>query len=123
MSYKSQSDLYLEDNVSKYPAIELLCKLGYTYISPEECMRERGTLTGVLLKGYAIIMTTHMPNHAIILGGKTAILNKSGELICGNTEEIVTDENLQEIYQVDVRVVDVKEAGGKVCVFVQDQAR
>ncbi|MCR5006236.1 MAG: type I restriction endonuclease subunit R [Clostridiales bacterium] len=50
MSYKSQSDLYLEDNVSKYPAIELLCKLGYTYISPEECMRERGTLTGVLLK-------------------------------------------------------------------------
>lgn len=50
MSYKSQSDLYLEDNVSKYPAIELLCKLGYTYISPEECMRERGTLIGVLLK-------------------------------------------------------------------------
>ena len=50
MSYKSQSDLYLEDKVSKYPAIELLCKLGYTYISPEECMRERGTLTGVLLK-------------------------------------------------------------------------
>ena len=73
-------------------------------------------------KGYAIIMTTHMPNHAIILGGKNAILNKSGELICGNTEEIVTDENLQEIYQVDVRVVDVIEAGGKVCVFVQDQA-
>ena len=26
MSYKSQSDLYLEDNISKYPAIELLCK-------------------------------------------------------------------------------------------------
>lgn len=50
MSYKSQSDLYLEDNVSKYPAIELLCKLGYTYISPEECMRERGSLTGVLLR-------------------------------------------------------------------------
>ena len=74
-------------------------------------------------KGYAIIMTSHMPNHAIILGGKIAILNRSGELICGNTEEIVTDENLQDIYQVDVRVVEVPEAGGKVCVFVQDQAR
>ena len=51
MGYKHQSDLYLEDNISKYPAIELLCKLGYTYISPDECMNERGTLYNVLLKG------------------------------------------------------------------------
>lgn len=50
MSYKTQSDLYLEDNISKYPAIELLCKLGFEYISPEECARQRGTLYDVLLK-------------------------------------------------------------------------
>lgn len=50
MSYKNQSDLYLEDNISKYPAIELLCKLGFTYISPEDCMVQRGTLYDVLLK-------------------------------------------------------------------------
>ena len=50
MSYKNQSDLYLEDNASKYPAIELLCRLGYTYILPEECMEQRGTLYNVLLK-------------------------------------------------------------------------
>lgn len=50
MSYKTQSDLYLEDNISKYPAIELLCKLGFEYISPEECIRQRGTLYDVLLK-------------------------------------------------------------------------
>ncbi|MBR6430727.1 MAG: ABC transporter ATP-binding protein [Oscillospiraceae bacterium] len=74
-------------------------------------------------KGYAVIMTTHMPNHAIMLQGKTAILNRSGELICGETEQIVTDENLRDIYQVDVRVVDVAEAGGKLCVFAQNQLR
>lgn len=50
MSYKNQSDLYLEDNISKYPAIELLCKLGFTYISPEDCMAQRGSLYDVLLK-------------------------------------------------------------------------
>ena len=50
MSYKSQSDLYLEDNISKYPAIELLCKLGYQYISPEECVAQRGGLYDVILK-------------------------------------------------------------------------
>lgn len=50
MSYKTQSDLYLEDNISKYPAIELLEKLGYTYISPEDCLKQRGSLYDVLLK-------------------------------------------------------------------------
>lgn len=50
MSYKNQFDLYLEDNISKYPAIELLCKLGFEYISPEDCMVQRGSLYDVLLK-------------------------------------------------------------------------
>lgn len=50
MGYRNQSDLYLEDNISKYPAIELLCKLGFEYISPEDCLAQRGTLYDVLLK-------------------------------------------------------------------------
>lgn len=50
MSYRNQSDLYSEDNISKYPAIELLCKLGFEYISPEDCMAQRGSLYDVLLK-------------------------------------------------------------------------
>ncbi len=50
MSFTNQSDLMLEDNASKFPAIELLCKLGYTYISPEDAQKERGTLYNVLLK-------------------------------------------------------------------------
>ncbi len=50
MSYKNQSDLYLEDNISKYPAIDLLCKMGYKYISPEECVKQRGSTYNVLLK-------------------------------------------------------------------------
>ncbi|WP_312368656.1 type I restriction endonuclease subunit R [Lachnoclostridium sp.] len=45
------SNLYLEDNISKYPAIELLKELDYTYISPEECMLQRGSKYQVLLKG------------------------------------------------------------------------
>lgn len=43
-------NIYSEDNVSKYPAVELLKKLGYTYISPEECAAERGSRYDTLLK-------------------------------------------------------------------------
>ena len=45
-----RNDAYLEDNISKYPAIELLKKLGYTYLSPEECEAQRGGLYNVVLK-------------------------------------------------------------------------
>lgn len=42
--------LYLEDNASKYPAIELLQAMGYIYISPEDCATQRGSNYHVLLK-------------------------------------------------------------------------
>lgn len=45
------SNLYLEDSISKLPAIDLLKQLGYTYISPEDCMVQRGSKYQVLLKG------------------------------------------------------------------------
>lgn len=44
-------DVYLEKNISKRPAIELLDRLGYTYISPKDCMVQRGSAYQVLLKG------------------------------------------------------------------------
>ena len=43
-------DLYLEDNISKKPALELLQAMGYTYISPEDCIKQRGSKYDVLLK-------------------------------------------------------------------------
>ena len=43
-------DIYLESNASQRPAIELLQKLGYTYISPEDCEKQRGSKYHVLLK-------------------------------------------------------------------------
>lgn len=43
-------DPYLELNASQQPAIELLQKLGYTYISPEDCEKQRGSKYHVLLK-------------------------------------------------------------------------
>ena len=41
---------YLEYNVSQKPAIDLLCSMGYTYISPENCKLQRGSNYHVLLR-------------------------------------------------------------------------
>ena len=45
------SNLYLEDNISKKPALDLLQNIGYTYLTPEECTLQRGGKYQVLLKG------------------------------------------------------------------------
>lgn len=67
-------------------------------------------------KGYAVIMTTHMPDHAMMLGGKTAVLDQNGEFLTGRTEDILTEEILQKIYRAKIRMVYVEEAGRRVCV-------
>lgn len=43
------SDDHYERTTSQKPALELLQKMGYTYISPAECERQRGDFYGVLL--------------------------------------------------------------------------
>ena len=41
---------YSEKNISQKPALELLQAMGYTYISPENCQKQRGDGCHVLLK-------------------------------------------------------------------------
>jgi type I restriction enzyme R subunit len=43
-------DLYFEVSASQKPAIELLQSMGYTYISPKDCEKQRGSRYHVLLK-------------------------------------------------------------------------
>ena len=70
-------------------------------------------------KDYTVIMTTHMPDHAMMIGGKTAILGRDGTLKVGKTEEIITEKKLEELYQVKTRIVYIPEVGRKVCVVAE----
>lgn len=82
-------------------------------------LRTINKICGLAKKGYAVVMTTHMPDHAIRLGGVTAILNRRGEFLCGSTDEVITEENLRDIYRTDIRIVYVPEAGCRICVFAK----
>ena len=67
--------------------------------------------------GYAVAMTTHDPNHALLLGGFTAILGDNGRIAWGETEAIVTQENLEKVYGPDICLRPWPEMGRSVCVF------
>ncbi len=67
-------------------------------------------------QGYAVIMTTHMPDHAILLGGKAAILDHDGKLLTGPAEEILKEDTLKRIYRSDLHIMYLEQLGRKVCV-------
>ena len=40
---------YIEDHISQIPALQLLVKMGYSYISPDEAMELRSNRAGNVL--------------------------------------------------------------------------
>ena len=65
--------------------------------------------------GHTVIVTTHMPDHAILLGGKMGIMWSQGSFRTGKTESL--DENLlRKLYNTDLHLVYIKDLGRKVCI-------
>ncbi len=80
-------------------------------------------LLGILQKlasnGLPIIMTSHFPDHAFLVSNKVALM-KRGELIgVGPPSDIVTESNLEKVYKIKVKIVDVNVGvNRKICVPV-----
>jgi len=64
--------------------------------------------------GMGVLMTTHFPDHALELNGITSILKDGKMNYIGKAEEIITNENLSNLYNIDVRVENFR--GKKFCV-------
>jgi iron complex transport system ATP-binding protein len=81
-------------------------------------MRSLELIKELAHQGYTIIMTTHTPDHAIMLNDKTAILDRSGRLHVGNQNEIMKEDILREVYRTNLKLIYVPEAGRVTCLAV-----
>jgi iron complex transport system ATP-binding protein len=68
-------------------------------------------------KGFAVVITTHNPDHAILQGGRAAILDNRGRLHSGEIEEIITEETLKSVYGADLKLMYIQELGRRVCFY------
>lgn len=66
-------------------------------------------------QGYAVIMTTHNPDHPILLGGRVAILDRDGHLVSGGVGKLMTEDRLSELYGIDLRVLRIDELDRNAC--------
>ncbi len=65
--------------------------------------------------GMTIIMTTHMPDHAMLMEGKVGILDREGHLAVGAPLDILTEGTLKKIYNTQLHLVFVEEVGRMAC--------
>jgi iron complex transport system ATP-binding protein len=52
--------------------------------------------------GVGVIMTTHDPNQAFLLGGKVACMGRDGSFVLGDAQEAITPELLRTLYGTEV---------------------
>lgn len=64
--------------------------------------------------GMAVIMVTHDPDHALFCADRVIVMKAGNVILDGTSEEAITTETLQEIYQTNVQVLDVTMADGRI---------
>ncbi len=69
-------------------------------------------------EGIGVLLSTHDPDHAFLCADRVAMLHQGQLVACGSADEVMTAENLQQIYGVAVAVAAVPLRSGdtrKVC--------
>jgi iron complex transport system ATP-binding protein len=67
-------------------------------------------------EGYAVVFSTHDPGQAFLAAGRVLLLAHGGAFRQGTPEEVITAQNLREVYGVDVRIAALD--GARACLPV-----
>jgi iron complex transport system ATP-binding protein len=65
--------------------------------------------------GYAVLMTTHNPEHSLLLNSTVWILSRDGHLTVGSTAELITEKTLRSLYASEICVSEVPSANRQIC--------
>lgn len=66
-------------------------------------------------EGFGVVLTTHNPDHVLLLGGKVAVLNRQGRLLYGSCEEMIQEQFLSELYDTQLCVTNPDQLSRCVC--------
>ena len=65
--------------------------------------------------GYSVLMTTHNPEHSLLLSSTVWILNRDGCMSVGSAEKFITEKNLRSLYTSEICVSEIASANRKIC--------
>ena len=74
-----------------------------------------GRIRDLAREGYGIVLSTHDPDHALLVATRVAVIAEGGLRAVGAPQDVVTAEMLSSIYRTEVIVEDTP-SGRRVCV-------
>jgi iron complex transport system ATP-binding protein len=72
-------------------------------------------------EGYGVVLSTHDPDHALLVATRVAIIADGGLKVVGRARDVVTAEALSALYSIEVQVEETP-SGRRVCVPVWQRA-
>ncbi len=63
-----------------------------------------------------VVLTTHIPDHALLLGQTVAIVDAQGRLTTGPVADMLDEKRLQQMYHANIRIVQIDELHRRACV-------
>ncbi|MDR1015241.1 MAG: ABC transporter ATP-binding protein [Coriobacteriales bacterium] len=67
-------------------------------------------------EGFAVILTSHVPDHAIWLRSTVGAIRRRGPLVTGRAEEVLNESLLSELYQENISLHYLADRGHCICV-------
>lgn len=87
-------------------------------------LRNQGRVLAVLdslaSEGMSIVMTTHHPDHALRVAGRTMLVVDPDDIRVGDTTALLTGDTLSELYGLPISTLDVAIGGRDERVVVPD---
>ena len=71
-------------------------------------------ISNLASEGMTCIFNTHYPAHALQRAKKSLILSKNGEYVFGDTDSVVTEENIRQAFGVDAVIGEIKNRGNVI---------
>lgn len=65
-------------------------------------------------KNIVTVMTTHFPNHALSISDKALLLGNGKDALVGDIEDVLTECNLREVFEMDVRIISFEHGGNNI---------
>ena len=65
-------------------------------------------------RGFAAVMTTHLPEHAFLCDARVVLLQKNAPVIYGPAAEVITEKNLYDAYGVRISIVEHLGPDGRI---------
>jgi len=71
------------------------------------------SLSSLVKDGIGIIMSSHSPNHASYVNSDIVVIKKDKAITQGTIDEVLTKQNLKEVYGVDINIFREKISNGE----------